>query len=84
MASILNFDLGFIFDQIENFTYFVRLPYDNTNEEFSYRLSNSFQSQYAYTDVYGFNAAIQIDLTKNNFVRFKTVYRIFDSNKEEY
>ena len=84
LASILNFDLGFIFDQIENFTYFVRLPYDNTNEEFSYRLSNSFQSQYAYTDVYGFNAAIQIDLTKNNFVRFKTVYRIFDSNKEEY
>ena len=84
LASVLNFDFGFIFDQIENFTYFIRLPYDNRNEEFSYRLSNSFQGQYTNTDVYGFNAAIQIDLTKNNFVRFETVYQIYDADKEQY
>ena len=39
LASVLNFDFGFIFDQVENFTY---------------------------------------------FVRFETVYRIFDTDKEQY
>ncbi len=83
LASVLNFDFGLMFDQIENFSYFERLPYDIKNEDIGFRLSNSFQSQYINTDVYGFKAKIRIDLAKNNFVRFETLYRIFDIDSEK-
>ena len=33
LAYILNFDLRFIFDKIENFCYFERLPYDSQYEK---------------------------------------------------
>jgi hypothetical protein len=83
LASVLNFDLGFIFDQVENFSYFERLPYDSQNQNESYRLSNSFQNQYINADIYGFKASIRIDLAKNNFVRFETLYRFFDLDKDQ-
>ena len=83
LASILNFDFGLIFDQVENFGYFERLPYDGQNENQGYRLSNSFQNQYIDTDIYGFRAVIQIDLAKNNFVRFETLYRFFDLARDQ-
>ena len=83
LASILNFDLGFIFDKIENFTYFERLPYDSQYENMAYRLSNSFQSQYLNTRIYGFKSSIRIDLAKNNFVCFETLYRFFDVETDQ-
>ena len=78
LASILNFDMGFIFDKIENFSYFERLPYDNKNNLAPFRLSNSFHSNYVDTDLYGFRASIRIDLVKDNFVRFETRYNHFE------
>ena len=78
LASVLNFEIGLWYDQIENFSYFERLPFDVQNQNVGYRFSNSFQSQYANTDLYGFNATIRIDLAKNNFVRFETFYRFFE------
>ena len=78
LASVLNFEIGLWYDQIENFSYFERLPFDVQNQNLGYRFSNSFQSQYANTDLYGFNATIRIDLAKNNFVRFETFYRFFE------
>ena len=83
LASVLNFDLGFIFDQVENFSYFERLPYDSENQNESYRLSNSYQNQYINTDIYGLKASVRIDLAKNNFVRFETSYRFFDLDKDQ-
>ena len=83
LASVLNFDLGFIFDQVENFSYFERLPFDSQNQNESYRLSNSYQNEYINTDMYGLKASIRIDLAKNNFVRFETFYRFFDLDKDQ-
>ena len=36
LASVLNFDFGLIFDEVENFNYYQRLPFDNENELESY------------------------------------------------
>ena len=83
LASVLNFDMGFIFDEIENFDFFERLPFDNENNLISYRLSNSFQSNYLDTNLYGFKASIRIDLIKDNFVFFETRYNYYETQKNQ-
>ena len=83
LASVLNFDMGFIFDEIENFNFFERLPFDNENNLISYRLSNSFQSNYLDTNLYGFKASIRIDLIKDNFVFFETRYNHYETQKNQ-
>ena len=83
LASVLNFDLGLIFDEIENFNYYQRLPFDNENELESYRLSNAFESKYLDLSFYGFNASIIINMIKDNFIRFETSYRFFNTKDEE-
>lgn len=79
LSSVLNFNFGFVFDQVENFMLFERLPYDFTNNNDPYRLSNAFGNKYTNTNLYGFKASLRIDLAKNNFIRFGTQYRYFDS-----
>ena len=83
LASVLNFDMGFIFDEIENFNFFERLPFDNENNLISYRLSNSFQSNYLDANLYGFRASIRIDLIKDNFVFFETRYNYYETQKKQ-
>ena len=83
LASVLNFDFGLIFDEIENFNYYQRLPFDNENELESYRLSNAFESKYLDLSFYGFNASIIINMIKDNFIRFETSYRFFNTQDEE-
>ena len=83
LASVLNFDLGLIFDEIENFNYYQRLPFDNENELESYRLSNAFESKYLDLSFYGFNASIIINMIKDNFIRFETSYRFFNTQQDE-
>ena len=83
LDSVLNFDLGLIFDEIENFNYYQRLPFDNENELESYRLSNAFESKYLDLSFYGFNASIIINMIKDNFIRFETSYRFFNTQDEE-
>ena len=80
LLSVLNFDLGFIYDQVENFNIFERLPFDKDHENQAYRLSNAYAARYVDTDLYGFKAALRIDLAKDNFVRFETRYRVFETN----
>jgi hypothetical protein len=80
LASVLNFDLGFIYDQVENFNIFERLPFDKNHENQAYRLTNAYAARYVDTDLYGFKAALRIDLAKDNFVRFETRYRVFETN----
>lgn len=83
LASVLNFDMGFIFDQIENFNFFERLPFDNDNNLISYRLSNSFQSNYADTNLYGIKTSIRIDLVKDNFIFFETRYNYYETQEKQ-
>ena len=83
LASVLNFDFGLIFDEVENFSYYQRLPFDNENELESYRLSNAFESKYLDLSFYGFNASIIINMIKDNFIRFETSYRFFNTQDEE-
>ena len=83
LASVLNFDFGLIFDEVENFNYYQRLPFDNENELESYRLSNAFESKYLDLSFYGFNASIIINMIKDNFIRFETSYRFFNTQDEE-
>ena len=83
LASVLNFDFGLIFDEVENFNYYQRLPFDNENELESYRLSNAFESKYLDLSFYGFNASIIINMIKDNFIRFETSYRFFNTQQEE-
>jgi hypothetical protein len=80
LASVLNFDLGFIYDQVENYNIFERLPFDKDHENQAYRLSNAYAARYVDTDLYGFKAALRINLAKDNFVRFETRYRVFETN----
>ncbi len=83
LASVLNFDFGLTFDEVENFSYYQRLPFDNENELESYRLSNAFESRYLDLSFYGFNASIVINMIKDNFIRFETSYRFFNTHQEE-
>ena len=80
LASVLNFDLGFIYDQVENFNIFERLPFDKDHENQAYRFSNAYAARYVDTDLYGFKASLRIDLAKDNFVLFETRYRVFETN----
>ena len=80
LASVLNFDFGLLYDQIENFMLFERLPFDFDNIENSYSLSNAFENKYSNLDMYGFRASLRLDLAKNNFIRLETLYRHFESN----
>jgi hypothetical protein len=80
LASVLNFDFGLLYDQIENFVLFERLPFDFDNSKNSYSLSNAFENKYSNLDIYGFRASLRVDLAKNNFIRFETLYRHFESN----
>jgi len=83
LAAVLNFDFGFIYDQIKNFKLFERLPFDYKNNNIPYRLSNAFEGKYANVNLYGIRAALQIDLTKNNYVRFETFYNHYDSTDQQ-
>ncbi len=83
LASVLNFDFGLIFDEVENYNFYQRLPFDNENELESYRLSNAFESRYLDLSFYGFNASIIINMIKDNFIRFEASYRFFDTQQEE-
>ena len=56
LSSVLNFNFGFVFDQVENFMLFERLPYDFANNNDPYRLSNAFGNKYTNTNLYGFKA----------------------------
>ncbi|MDB3967794.1 hypothetical protein N9392_00615, partial [Flavobacteriaceae bacterium] len=80
LASVLNFDFGLIYDQIENFMLFERLPFNFDNSKNSFSLSNAFENKYSNLDMYGFKASLRVDLAKNNFIRFETLYRHFESN----
>ena len=80
LASVLNFDFGFLYDQIENFILFERLPFNFDVSENSYSLSNAFENKYSNLDIYGIRASLRVDLAKNNFIRFETLYRHYDSN----
>ena len=78
LSSVLNFDFGLVFDQIENFQYFKRLPLSILGEIQPYMLSNAFENKFTDIDLYGIRAQIRIDLAKNNFVQFETAYRYYD------
>ena len=80
LASVLNFNFGLLYDQIENFMLFERLPFDFDNSKNSYSLSNAFENKYSNLDIYGFKASLRVDFAKNNFIRFETLYRHFESN----
>lgn len=83
LASVLNFDFGLVYDQIENFMLFERLPFNFENSNDVYGLSNAFENKYSNIEMYGFNAALRVDLAKNNFIRFETLYRYFESDDQQ-
>ena len=78
LASVLNFDLGLVYDQIENFNFFQRLPFDSQNNFLPYKLSNAYEARYVDTDLYGLKAKVRIDLIKSNFIEFETRYHFYD------
>jgi len=78
LASVLNFDLGLVYDQVENFSFFTRLPFDGQNDLLPYKLSNAFEGSYTDLDFYGLNASLKIDFAKNNYIRLDTEYRIYE------
>jgi hypothetical protein len=80
LSSVLNFDFGFVFDEVENFNFFERLPFDSQNNDQPYRLSNAFQSNATDLSLYGVKANFRIDLTKNNYLHFETSYRYYEVN----
>ena len=83
LSSILNFDFNFIFDQVENYLFYQRLPINILGDFESYKLSNSFENKFSNLNLYGFSAKFRIDLAKNNFVQFETAYRYFDQSDDQ-
>lgn len=83
VSSVLNFNFGLLYDQVENYQFYQRLPLDIKGSNDAYRLSNSFENKYANVDLYGVKARLRIDLAKNNFVHFETVYRHFELTDDQ-
>ena len=83
VSSVLNFNFGLLYDQVENYQFYQRLPLDIKGRNDAYRLSNSFENKYANIDLYGVKARLRIDLAKNNFVHFETVYRHFELTDDQ-
>ena len=73
LSSILNFDLGLLYDQVENFQFFKRLPFQRVADTNAYRLSNAFENAYADLSLYGLRAQLRIDLAKYNFIHFENI-----------
>jgi len=83
VSSVLNFNFGLLYDQVENYQFYQRLPLDIKGSNDAYRFSNSFENKYANVDLYGVKARLRIDLAKNNFVHFETVYRHFELTDDQ-
>ena len=83
VSSVLNFNFGLLYDQVENYQFYQRLPLDIKGRNDAYRLSNSFENKYTNVDLYGVKARLRIDLAKNNFVHFETVYRHFELTNDQ-
>jgi hypothetical protein len=83
VSSVLNFNFGLLYDQVENYQFYQRLPLNIKGSNDVYRLSNAFENNYANVDLYGVKAQIRIDLAKNNFVHFETVYRYFELTDDQ-
>ena len=83
VSSVLNFNFGLLYDQVENYQFYQRLPLDIKGSNDAYRLSNSFENKYANVDLYGVKARLRIDLAKNNFIHFETVYRHFELTDDQ-
>ncbi len=83
VSSVLNFNFGLLYDQVENYQFYQRLPLDIKGSNDTYRLSNSFENKYANVDLCGVKARLRIDLAKNNFVHFETVYRHFELTDDQ-
>ena len=83
VSSVLNFNFGLLYDQVENYQFYQRLPLDIKGSNDAYRLSNSFENKYANVDLYGVKARLRIDLAKNNFIHFETVYRHFELTNDQ-
>ena len=83
VSSVLNFNFGLLYDQVENYQFYQRLPLDIKGSNDAYRLSNSFENKYANVDLYGVKARLRIDLVKNNFIHFETVYRHFELTDDQ-
>ncbi len=83
VSSVLNFNFGLLYDQVENYQFYQRLPLDIKGSNDAYRLSNSFENKYANVDLYGVKARLRIDLAKNNFVHLETVYRHFELTDDQ-
>jgi hypothetical protein len=83
VSSVLNFNFGLLYDQVENYQFYQRLPLDIKGRNDAYRLSNSFENKYTNVDLYGVKARLRIDLAKNNFIHFETVYRYFELTDDQ-
>jgi len=83
VSSVLNFNFGLLYDQVENYQFYQRLPLNIKGSNDAFRLSNAFENKYANVDLYGVKAQIRIDLAKNNFVHFETVYRYFELTDDQ-
>ena len=83
LSSVLNFDFGLLFDQIENFKYYERLPLNIFGEPKPFSLSNAFENKFTNIDLYGIRAQIRIDFARNNFVQFETSYRYYDLDEDQ-
>jgi len=83
VSSVINFNFILLYDQVENYQFYQRLPLDIKVSNHPYRFSNAFENKYANVDLYGVKAQIRIDLAKNNFVHFETVYRYFELTDDQ-
>ena len=80
--SNLEFDFSIGYDDIENFTFFRRLPYSFNLEDNSYGLSNAYEARFADLSLVDFYLKFKLNFGNNNNFLFNVKYLAYNTNDE--
>ena len=80
--SNIEFDFSIGYDDIENFTFFRRLPYSFNLEDNSYGLSNSYQACFTDLSLFDFDLKFKLNFGNNNNFSFNVKYSNYNSNND--
>ena len=80
--SNLEFDFSIGYDDIENFTFFRRLPYSFNLEDNSYGLSNAYEARFTDLSLVDFDLKFKLNFGNNNNFLFNVKYLAYNINDE--
>ena len=80
--SNIEFDFSVGYDDIENFTFFKKLPYSFDLEDNSYGLSNAYEACFTDLSLFDFDLKFKLNFGNNNNFLFNIKYSSYNINDD--